>query len=147
MLIKNKQTLAVAESCSGGLLSASLTSLPGSSAYFLMGLVCYSNAAKSSLLKIPELHISGYGAVSDHIARDMAAGVRELAKSDWGIGITGIAGPSGGSRRKPVGTVFIAVSGKKTTLSRQFLFKGNRARIRQSAVDQAEKMLDSLLKK
>jgi PncC family amidohydrolase len=147
LLTAKTQTVATAESCTGGLLAASFTSLGGASAYFLLGMVCYSNAAKTSLLGILPEHISRYGAVSDHIAREMAASVRELAKSDWGIGITGIAGPCGGSPEKPVGTVFIAVSGRKTTLSRHFLFKGSRAGVRQQSVDQALCMLTSLLGK
>ena len=146
MLIAKKQTVATAESCTGGLLSAALTSLPGSSVYFLLGMVSYSNEAKASLLGIPPEHISRYTAVSDHIAREMASSARELAKSDWGIGITGIAGPGGGSPEKPVGTVFIAVSGKKTTICLHFLFKGGRCRVREHAVSQALAMLGSLLR-
>ncbi|MBN1914110.1 MAG: CinA family protein [Candidatus Omnitrophica bacterium] len=128
--IKNKKTLAIAESCSGGLLSSLLTAIPGSSGYFILGLVTYSNSAKESVLKIPRRIISEKGAVSAQVASLMSERVRKIAKSDFSIGITGIAGPSGGTPEKPVGTVFISVSSAKKSICRRLQFKGNRQNIR-----------------
>jgi nicotinamide-nucleotide amidase len=144
LLIKNKKTIAVAESCTGGLLSYLLTSLSGSSEYFVLGLVVYSNKAKSSVLNIPGRIIAKKGAVSEEVAMAMSRGVRKLAKTDFGIGITGIAGPAGGSEFKPVGTVFIAIDTKNKKLCRRFFFKGARAGIRKKAALKALVLLKSL---
>jgi PncC family amidohydrolase len=111
-LIKNKKSIAVAESCTGGLLSNLLTRTSGSSRYFILGLVVYSNKAKNAILKIPFKIIKQKGAVSQEITRTMAQSVRKLVKTDIGIGISGIAGPTGGTPKKPVGTVFIAIDSR-----------------------------------
>jgi PncC family amidohydrolase len=132
-LIKNKKTLAVAESCSGGLLSHLLTSIPGSSSCFLLGVVAYSNAEKVRILKVPRRIILRYGAVSQPVARSMARNVRRLATADFGIGITGIAGPGGATPAKPVGTVFIAVTDRKKTICKKFFFKGKRHSIKKKS--------------
>lgn len=102
----------MAESCTGGLLSNLLTQIPGSSKYFILGVVAYSNQAKENILKIPRDIIVKKGAVSKNVAELLAKAVRLMAKTDFGIGITGTAGPTGGSREKPVGTVFIAIDTK-----------------------------------
>ena len=144
-LIGLKKTVAVAESCTGGLVSALLTSFSGSSAYFILGITAYSNQSKSGLLKLPLKLLRKKGAVSKETACGLACSVRALARSDFGIGITGIAGPAGGTKTKPVGTVFISVSGKKLTLCKKFLFPGNRTSIRKQAALAALKMLNSFL--
>lgn len=145
-LIKNKKTIAVAESCTGGLLSSILTQTPGSSQYFFLGIAAYSNTAKVSLLKIPAKLIMEKGAVSEEVAKNMAGCVRQLAKTDLGIGITGIAGPGGGSPEKPVGLVFIAIDGKNKRVCRRFIFKGSRISIRKTAVLKTLEMLNTYLK-
>ena len=104
-----KLTVAIAESCTGGLLTSRLTDVPGSSDYVDRAVVCYSNRAKTELVGVPESLIIEHGAVSEPVARAMAEGVRARARTDVGIGVTGIAGPGGGSSEKPVGTVAIAV--------------------------------------
>ena len=132
-------TVAVAESCTGGLIGQRLTSLPGSSAYFERGLVTYSDRAKMDLLKVPEALIRQKGAVSAEVAQIMAEGVREQSGADLGLAVTGIAGPSGGTKEKPVGLVFLAVADKKASVCRQYLFSGDRDGIRfrasQAALD------------
>ncbi|TAL12007.1 MAG: competence/damage-inducible protein A [Nitrospirae bacterium] len=132
-------TVAVAESCTGGWIGQRLTSLPGSSAYFEQGVVTYSDRAKVDLLKVPESLIRQKGAVSADVAQAMAEGVREQSGADLGLAVTGIAGPSGGTKEKPVGLVFLAVADKKTSVCRQHLFSGDREGIRfrasQAALD------------
>ncbi len=145
-LSAKKLTLSLAESCTGGLLANRLTNIPGSSKVFLLGVIAYANSAKFRLLKIPERTIQNYGAVSRPTARLMAEGARGLGGSDLGIGITGIAGPGGGSKNKPVGTVFIAVSSSRKTLAKKFLFTGSRLRIKKQAADLAIQMLLKLIK-
>ena len=103
-------TLAVAESCTGGTIAARFTALPGASAYFRSGVVAYSNEAKHDLLGVDPQAIERHGAVSEEVARQMAQGVRRAARADYAVATTGIAGPTGGSERKPVGTVWIAVA-------------------------------------
>lgn len=136
-----KLTLSLAESCTGGLLANRLTNIPGSSKVFLLGIIAYANSAKCRLLKIPEKIIQDYGAVSRPTARLMAESARRLGGSDLGIGITGIAGPGGAAKNKPVGTVFIAVSSSRKTLVKKFLFSGNRLRIKKQAANKAIQML------
>jgi nicotinamide-nucleotide amidase len=106
-LSERKQTIAVAESCTGGLVGAKITNVSGSSEYFERGVVTYSNQAKTQLLKVPSEMIERHGAVSEQVAILMAEGVRKLAKTDYGLSVTGIAGPTGGTPQKPVGLVFI----------------------------------------
>jgi competence/damage-inducible protein CinA-like protein len=130
-LLKQKnRKVAVAESCTGGFVCQRLTNIPGSSAYFDYGLITYSNEAKTTLLGIAAELIATHGAVSEPVARAMADQTRNLAKSDYGISITGIAGPDGGTQEKPVGTVFIGVSDENQTTVNEFRFIGTRQRIR-----------------
>ena len=145
LLIKKSKTIAIAESCTGGLLSNIITNTPGSSKYFLFGIVVYSNKAKTSLLKIPASHIKRYGAVSEKIALLMAKNVRILVSSDYGIGITGIAGPSGEIQKKPVGTVFISLATKKKEFIKKFNFQGSRLEIKRKTALKALLMLKRLL--
>jgi len=137
LLLKKKKTLAIAESCTGGLLGSRITDIPGSSGYFKTGLVLYSNASKNKILGIPLETIKKYGAVSRQVATLMAKNVRGLARTDIGIGLSGIAGPGGASRKKPVGIVYIALSTKTMTLCREFRFLGQRDIIKQKATQAA----------
>lgn len=146
LLIKNNQTLGLAESCTGGIISSLLTSLPGSSKYFVFAVVTYSNKSKEEILKIPVSLIKKNGAVSREVATAMAKNARRIAKADFGIGVTGIAGPGGATANKPVGTVFIAVDSKSKTVSRQFQFNGNRNSIRNKASLKSLLMLEALIK-
>jgi len=141
LLSRHGLTLAVAESCTGGLLSEALTRLPGSSAYFLLGVVAYSNQAKQEILGTPAKTLGRYGAVSAPIARSMAEKARKKGRCDIGIGITGIAGPSGGTPAKPVGTVFIALKTADRLLCKRFCFSGSRSGIRRQTVIAALKLL------
>ena len=139
MLIKSSQTLAVAESCTGGNIAHFITSNSGSSAYFKGGVVAYSNEIKSKLLEVPSEMIDTYGAVSQQVAESMAIGAQKVLNADFSIATTGIAGPDGGTAEKPVGTVWIAVAGPSGVESEKFIFRHNRERniIRstQSALD------------
>jgi nicotinamide-nucleotide amidase len=140
-LLKSGKTIAVAESCTGGLLSTMLTELSGSSKYFILGVVTYSNKSKEKILGIPHSIIVKNGAVSAVVAQLMAQKVRKLAKADFGIGVTGIAGPLGGSPQKPVGTVFIAFADKNKTTYKKFFFRGARSSIRKKSALEALKLL------
>lgn len=132
-------TVAVAESCTGGLIAQRLTSLPGSSAYFERGLVTYSDRAKMDALTVPEALIRRHGAVSAEVAHAMASGVREQSGADFGLAVTGIAGPSGGTKEKPVGMVCLALADQHRTVGRAHLLSGDREGIRvrasQAALD------------
>ncbi|MDD5408561.1 MAG: CinA family protein [Candidatus Omnitrophica bacterium] len=140
-LLSQKKTIAVAESCTGGLLCVELTKNPGASAYFLLGVVAYSNNSKNKILQIPAKFISRYGAVSRQIAISMAENIRKKTKADLGISITGIAGPGGSTVNKPVGTVFICLSAKKKNTCRLFYLRGNRRDIRNKATQEALRLL------
>ena len=137
-------TLAVAESCTGGLIGHRLTNVPGASDYFLGGVVSYSNAAKCDLLRVPAEVLAQKGAVSLEAARDMARGVREVFHADLGLAVTGIAGPSGGSPAKPVGTVFIGLATAAGEDIWHCHFYGNRTEIKTLT---AETALDRLRRK
>lgn len=145
LLVKNKMTVSVAESCTGGLLSALFTQLSGSSQYFVLGIVAYSNSAKENILGIPPEVIAKKGAVSKEVASLLAKSSRRLGRSDFGIGVTGIAGPTGAAFQKPVGTVFISIYGKNRNLCERFLFSGNRAAIRKKTAIRTLELLKSFL--
>ena len=134
-------TVAVAESCTGGLIAQRLTSVPGSSGYFDRGLVTYSDRAKADLLQISDALIRAKGAVSGEVALAMADAVRERSGADLGVAVTGIAGPSGGTKEKPVGLVFLALADKKSVVSRAHLFDGDREGIRRLASQAALDLL------
>ena len=128
-------TLAVAESCTGGLLGGAITSIPGSSLYFSGGVVAYRNSAKISLLGVPPGMIAARGAVSREVAVAMAEGALSLFRSDLSIAVTGVAGPGGGSRGKPAGTVWVAVvSPDGVRYAHRFRFPGGREAVRREAV-------------
>lgn len=119
LLTERRRTLALAESCTGGFISHRLTNVPGASAVFLAGLVVYSNAAKQAFLGVQADTLAAHGAVSEPVARQMAEGARARTGADYAVGVTGIAGPSGGSPQKPVGTVFLALAGPNQTVAEQ----------------------------
>jgi nicotinamide-nucleotide amidase len=134
-------TLAVAESCTGGLLAERITSLSGSSRYFLGGAVVYSNELKTQFANVPKALIDKHGAVSREVATAMAEGIRKRCLASYGIGITGVAGPSGGTEQKPVGLVYIALAEEEGTQVAERNFPGDRKRIRQFATQQALEMI------
>ena len=136
-LLARRQTLATAESCTGGLVGAALTGLPGSSAWYLGGVVAYANELKIRLLGVPAEILAAHGAVSLETARAMAAGARAATGADFAVAITGIAGPSGGTPEKPVGLVFIGVAAPHGTATFKHHFSGSRAEIRQAATEAA----------
>jgi PncC family amidohydrolase len=146
LLKKLGLTLAVAESCTGGLLAHRITNIPGSSDYFMGGVVAYSNQVKNALLKVSEETLSTHGAVSRETAIQMAKGVRELLGTDIGIGITGIAGPGGATPTKPVGLVYVALSAPDHEECHQFLWQGHRIQNKRLSTEAALKMLLDYLK-
>ncbi|MCY7374930.1 MAG: competence/damage-inducible protein A [Pyrinomonadaceae bacterium] len=139
LLCENKKTVAVAESCTGGLIGGRLTDIPGASTYFMQGVIAYANEAKIKTLNVAPEIIEKYGAVSAEVAEAMAKGMRELANTDYAISVTGIAGPDGGSEEKPVGTVFIGYADDAQTKSFKTILPGDRYLIRwrasQTALD------------
>ena len=144
-LINTKKTLAIGESCTGGLLANRLTNIPGSSEFLKFSVVAYSNEAKSKFLKVPAKMISRHGAVSSPVAAAMAQGAQRIFNTDFGIGITGIAGPTGATKSKPIGLTFIAVSTPLETLCLECHFKGTRKSIKTQAATQALRLLKEFL--
>lgn len=141
---KSKKTLAFAESCTGGLLASQITAYPGASQYFLGSLVAYSNALKENILHVSSKTLSVEGAVSAKAAQEMLAGLLKVTVADFGVAVTGIAGPSGGSIDKPIGTIFYAIGGKGSKIeSGSFSIQGNRQTIMILACSQLlEKLLN-----
>lgn len=133
-LLANNKSLAIAESCTGGEIAAKITRVPGASRYFVGGAVTYSNPSKEVMLSVPHRLIHEKGAVSSEVAARMANGIRKNAASDLGLAVTGIAGPTGGSREKPVGLVYIALASDKETTVTRHKFYGSRNEIREQAV-------------
>lgn len=133
LLRRRGQTLATAESCTGGLIGKMITDVPGASDYYLGGLVCYTNALKRDLLGIGEEALAAHGAVSEPVARAMADGCRQRLGSDWGIGVTGIAGPAGATAEKPVGLMYVCLAGPGGSSVRRHVFPGTRDIIRRRA--------------
>ncbi|HNZ49145.1 MAG TPA: CinA family protein [Candidatus Hydrogenedentes bacterium] len=140
--------LAVAESCSGGLIAHRLTNIPGISECFLGGVVSYANSAKTALLGVPAEMIAAKGAVSEEVARAMVTGVCSRLSADVGVAVTGIAGPGGGTVEKPVGTVWIAAACRGSVLAQKHFFTGDRDAIKAQTADAAFllilKVLESL---
>ena len=140
------RTIACAESCTGGLLTNCLTDVAGSSAYVMGAVVSYTNEVKASLVGVQEATLKAFGAVSEETAREMAEGVRRVIPADIGVGITGIAGPGGGSPEKPVGLVYIAVSAPGKTSVEKNVFSGVRAEIKRAAVHKALAMVQEMIR-
>ena len=145
-LVARGDRLALAESCTGGLVAELVTSVPGASAAFEVGVVAYANAVKTALLDVPPEALARHGAVSEPVARAMAEGARLRGNATWGIGITGVAGPSGGTAEKPVGTVHMAIAGPQGTQAWARLFPGDRDRIRRMAAFDALNRLRLLVR-
>ncbi len=145
ILTKKNMTLAVAESCTGGLITDRITNVPGSSAFLERGVVVYSNGAKTDLLDVPPEVIETHGAVSKETALLMAKGIRNLARTDVGLAVTGMAGPTGGTKEKPVGTVFISLANKEGSFCRELHFRWDRRRNKEMTAQVALELLRRLL--
>lgn len=146
LLLARGQTVSAAESCSGGLICAALTEVSGSSAWFERGFVTYSNAAKIEMLGVPQAMLETFGAVSEPVVRAMAVGARKSAQADWAVAVSGVAGPTGGSDEKPVGTVWLAWVGPGLELSECCHFDGDRAGIRAQTTQHALSRLVEIIR-
>lgn len=140
-------TLAVAESCTGGKLGDMITEVSGSSHYFMGGIISYGNLAKVDLLSVEKGMLDSRGAVSEEVALQMAAGARKALRASIGVGITGIAGPSGGTMEKPVGLVYIAISSDRGSMCTRNLFDGDRSAVKNKAAKRALEMLEEFVAK
>jgi PncC family amidohydrolase len=138
-------TLSIAESCTGGLICDRITNVSGSSDYFEGGMVTYSNESKAKHLGIPLDYIKRYGAVSPQVASKMAQGVRKAFNTTFGLSTTGVAGPTGGTKRSPIGRVFIGVADGRRTWVRKFDLKGNRREIKKKAAERSLEFLYEML--
>ena len=147
LLKKYNLKVSSAESCTGGMIAAAVTDVGGASQYFDMGVVTYSNSAKMQLLGVRSDTLEKYGAVSPQTAEEMALGVRKLANSDVSISVTGIAGPSGGTAEKPVGLVYIGISGEYGTFSYKNNFSGSRSEVRKQTVKTAIELASNYITK
>lgn len=145
LLTERGLTLSVAESCTGGLLAGALTSVAGSSAYFPGGVTAYANGVKSRLVGVRSESLATHGAVSHTVALEMACGVRARLGTEVGVGVTGIAGPGGGTATKPVGLVYVAVAHGGKVRSKRHLFDGSRAVVRRKSVAAALRMIEEAL--
>jgi PncC family amidohydrolase len=140
LLCSKRWRIAVAESCTGGLLSHCITNIPGSSQYFLGGVITYANVTKEHLLGVSQSLLENHGAVSEEVAIAMATGCKKLFASEVALAITGIAGPTGGSKLKPPGSCYIALASPQDVICRSFCWQGNRLSNKQNAVDSALQM-------
>ena len=147
LLNKKKLKISFAESCTGGLLSSTITSISGSSKVFTLGLVVYSNQSKINTLKVPKKIIKKYGAVSYETCLSMVKNLNKISKTNISVSITGVAGPKGGNKEKPVGLVFIAIKKGNKILVKKYLFKNkNRTSIQKSTVNKALNLIFSIAK-
>ena len=144
-LIESKQKISTAESCTGGLIAQRITSVAGASACFDLGVVTYSNEQKMKILGVSKESLESFGAVSEKVALQMSAGAKRISGADFGIGITGLAGPGGATEDKPVGLVYISVCSKKTHRAEKYNFSGSRDEVRFKASEEAMKMVLSEL--
>ena len=141
ILRERRMKIAVAESCTGGLIANRITNIQGASDYFDMGFVTYSNDSKELYLFVPEGVIAEKGAVSSEVAKEMAEGVKETTEADVALSVTGVAGPGGGTPEKPIGTVYVGLASKDGTVVRKFLFSGDRLSIKEQTSEEALKMV------
>jgi len=147
LLRKKKLKISFAESCTGGLLSSKITSISGSSKVFTLGLITYSNESKINILKIPKIILTKYGAVSYETCLSMVKNLSKISKSNISVSITGIAGPGGGTKQKPVGLVYIGIKKANKTLVKKYLFKNKkRIFIQRAAVNKALNLILDFLK-
>ena len=137
LLRKRKLTVSTAESCTGGMIASTITNVSGASEFFGTGVVTYSNEAKIKLINVKPETLEKFGAVSEQTVIEMAEGVLKLSEADVSVAVTGIAGPTGGTAEKPVGLVYIGVSGKHGTVTFKNIFYGNREQVRKQTVDKA----------
>jgi len=137
LLREKGYTLSIAESCTGGLICDRITNVSGSSGYFMGGMVTYSNESKAEHLGIPSAIIKRHGAVSPQVARRMAQGVRKAFQTNFGLSTTGVAGPTGGTKRSPIGRVFIGISDGRRTCVKKLDLKGSRREIKKKATEKA----------
>ena len=137
LLLEKKYTISCAESCTGGLLTDRLTNVPGSSAYVKGAVVAYSNEVKMNILHVKQETLNNFGSVSEETAREMAENVRKVLNTDIGVSITGLAGPGGGTPQKPVGLVYIGISGPNGDKVEQFNFNGPRTDVKEKVVEAA----------
>jgi len=144
-LLKHRQKVCTAESCTGGLIAKTFTDLAGSSDWFERGFVTYSNLAKTDMLAVPASLIEDYGAVSEAVATAMASGALRHSQADYSIAVTGVAGPEGGSDDKPVGTVWIAVASAEQMVARRYQFDGDRQAVRAATMQTALELLLELV--
>ncbi len=142
LLLQKGYTIACAESCTGGLLTSRLTDVAGSSAYVKGSVVSYTNEVKHGVLGVSQELLDTVGAVSPEVAEEMAEGVRKVIGSDIGVSVTGLAGPGGGTEEKPVGLVFIGISGSRGTHVIKCIFSGSRIEIKQQAAERALQLID-----
>ena len=146
-LVKKKLIISTAESCTGGLLSSSIISISGSSKVFNLGLIVYSNKSKNRILKVPKKILKKYGAVSNECCLSMVNNLQKICKSDISISITGIAGPAGALKNKPVGLVFIGLKKYNKTIVNKYLFRNkNRNQIQKAAVKKSLELILSIIK-
>lgn len=141
-LTKRNLKIAVAESCTGGYISHMITNIPGASKVFERGIVCYSNQAKIDLLKVDPQIIEKYGAVSEHVVKLLAHNIRLFSQVDIGIGVSGIAGPTGGTPEKPVGLVYIGFSIKETIFHKKYQFETNRIKFKEKVLEKVVRILE-----
>jgi len=147
LLKRKKLKISIAESCTGGLLSSAITSVSGSSKVFTLGLVAYSNQSKTKVLKVPKNIIRKYGSVSEQVCLTMVKNLNKISKTNISISITGIAGPSGGTKIKPVGLVYVGIKKGNRTEVKKYLFKNKgRAYIQKAAVNKSLGLILSFLK-
>ena len=147
ILTKRKLNISFAESCTGGLLSSTITSINGSSKVFTLGLVVYSNKSKNSILKIPNIILKRYGAVSEQICSAMVKNLSKISKTNMSLSITGIAGPGGGTKKKPVGLVYIGIKKGNKIYVKKFFFKNkDRSYIQKATVKKSLGLILSFLK-
>jgi nicotinamide-nucleotide amidase len=145
LLARKKKTLALAESCTGGFIAHKITNIPGASEIFLGGIVAYSNGVKEKFLGVRPETLKMHGAVSEAVAREMAIGARKKFGADFAVAVTGIAGPTGGTKAKPVGTVFISVAGAFGTLAERRSNSFGREKFKEATANQALQMLRARL--
>lgn len=145
LLLERKMKVATAESCTGGLISKKITSVSGASGCFDLGVVTYSNEQKHKILGVKNETLDEFGAVSQETALEMCKGVKGLSGADFGISVTGIAGPTGGTPEKPVGTVWIGICGENLHTAQRFVFDGDRETVRESTANQALEMVKNAI--